>query len=215
MAAAQEYGFRGMEIYKLDDQTTDLTPADIDGDGLADLVVANNGKAKIEILLRRREKVPPKELQGAKLPNDLQDDQYFERKEILTEKQVLSLAVADLDGDGKLDVAYYGKPEELSVAYGDGKGAFPRTKSWQIDEGGAVDAGDLNSDGRADLVLLLATNTAIFYQSADGALREPVKMTHSEKGMDVIKVEDLDGDGRKDLVLVDAGSPRSVRARFQ
>lgn len=215
VAAAQEYGFRGMEIYKLDDQTTDLTPADIDGDGLADLVVANNGKAKIEILLRRREKVPPKELQGAKLPNDLADDQYFERKEILTEKQVLSLAVADLDGDGKLDVAYYGKPEELVVAFGDGKGAFPRTKSWQIDEGGAVDAGDLNGDGRADLVLLLATATSIFYQSADGALREPVKLPHSEKGMDGVMVVDLDGDGLKDLVLVDAGSSRSVRARFQ
>ncbi len=215
VAAAQEYGFRGMEIYKLDDQTTDLTPCDIDGDKLADLVFANNGKAKIEVLLRRREKVPPKELQGEKLPNDLADDQYFERKEILTEKQVLSLAVADLDGGGHLDVAYYGKPEELVVAFGDGKGAFPRTKSWQIDEGVAVDAGDLNGDARADLVLLTSTATSIFTQSADGALREPVKLPHSEKGMAGVMVVDLDGDGRKDLALVDPGSVRSVRARFQ
>jgi len=215
VAVAQDYGFRGMEIYKLDDQTGDLTPCDLDGDGLMDLVVANNDKAKIEVLLRRREKVPPKELQGEKLPNDLLDDQYFERKEILTEKQVLSLAVADLDGDGRLDVAYYGKPEELVVAFGDGKGAFPRTKRWPLEDGLDVAAGDLDGDGRADLVLLTATATSILYQSADGALREPVKLPHSEKGMDGVMVVDLDGDGRKDLVLVDAGSPRSVRARFQ
>jgi len=215
VAAAQEYGFRGMEVYKLDDQTADLTPCDIDGDKLTDLVFANNGKAKIEVLMRRREKVPPKELQGEKLPNDLADDQYFERREILTEKQVLSLAVADLDGDGHLDVAYYGKPEELVVAFGDGKGAFPRTKSWQIDDGVAVEAGDLNSDGRADLVLLTATATSIFTQSDDGTLREPTKLPHSEKGMAGVMVVDLDGDGRKDLALVDPGSARSVRARFQ
>ena len=215
VAVAQDYGFRGMEIYKLDEQTTDLTPCDIDGDGLMDLVVANNDKAKIEVLLRRREKVPPKELQGEKLPNDLADDQYFERKEILTEKQVLSLAVADLDGDGKIDVAYYGKPEELVVSFGDGKGGFPRTKRWQIDDGSVVETGDLNGDSRADLVLLTGTSTSIFYQSADGALREPVKLPHSEKGIDGVSVVDLDGDGRRDLVLVDSGSLRSVRARFQ
>ncbi len=215
VSAAQEYGFRGMEIYKLDEKTHQLTPCDIDGDGLPDLVVANNDKAKIEVLLRRREKVPPKELQGAKLPNDLQDDQYFERKEILTEKQVFSLAVADLDGDKNLDVAYYGKPEELVVAFGDGKGGFPRSKRWPIDDGSDVDAGDLDGDGRADLVLLEATATAIFFQSAEGVLREPVKLPHSEKGSDDIRVVDLDGDGRNDLALVDSGSPRSVRARFQ
>jgi len=215
LAAAQEYGFRGMEIYKLDNSTGALTPCDIDGDGLMDLVVVNNDKAKIEVLLRRREKVPPKELQGEKLPNDLLDDQYFEKKEILTEKQVLSLAVGDLDGDKCLDVAYYGKPEELVVAYGDGKGGFPRTKRWPIEDGSDVAVGDLNGDGRADLVLLTATSTAIFYESDDGVLREPLKLPHAEKGADDVHVADLDGDGRKDLIFVDAGSPRSVRVRFQ
>ena len=216
-AAAQDapYGFKGFEIYKLDSKIGLLQACDVDGDGLPDLLVANNDKAKIEVLLRRREPVRPKGKTGVVDVNELAYDRFFERKEILTEKQVWTMAAADLNGDGNLDVAYYGKPEELAVAYGDGKGAFPDTNTWGLEEGLAVAAGDLNGDGRADLVLLQKKATAVLIQGPGGVLLEPVLLPHAEEGLSGLLVRDLDGDGRQDLVLLSNQSARSVRVRFQ
>ncbi len=212
------FGFRGFELYKLDHQIAQLTACDVDGDGLRDLLVVNNDRAKIEVLLRRREPVAPKAKRGETLPNDLADDRFYQREEILTEKQVWSLAAGDLNGDGRIDVAYYGKPEELVVAFGDGKGGFPSSQTFPIEDGAATTGGlavaDMNGDGRADLLLLGKGYTAILHQGEKGTLLEPVKLPHGEKGIHRLAVRDLDGDGRADLVLLASASPRSVRARF-
>ena len=44
------FGFSGKEIYPIDQQISLLHVADINGDGLNDIVVANNLRAKINIL---------------------------------------------------------------------------------------------------------------------------------------------------------------------
>jgi hypothetical protein len=214
------YGFRGFEMYKFKWGLGPFASADADGDGLVDLLVVNNAKAKIEVLLRRKEPVPPKTKTGKKLPNDLVDDRFFELKDVLTEMKVYSLATADLNGDGHADVAYYGKPpEELVVAYGDGTGAFPETKRFRIEKllevSRGLAAGDLNGDGRADLVLATKGSSSVYYQSPKGSLQEPRKIPHSVKGVTRVMLADLDGDGRQDLVHLVPGSPRSVRVRFQ
>ncbi|MHC4223806.1 MAG: FG-GAP repeat domain-containing protein, partial [Planctomycetota bacterium] len=207
------YGFRGFEMYKLDPGISELTACDADGDGLQDLLVVNNAKAKIEVLLRRKEPVPPKTKAGKKLPNDLVDDRFYERRDILTEKKVIALEAADFNGDGKADVAYYGKPEELVLAYGDGKGGFGETQSFRLEDYNesprGLAAGDLNGDGRTDLVLLAKGYTRLYYQSAKGSLQEPAKVPHAVKGVSGILVRDLDGDGRVDLVHL------APSARFQ
>ena len=59
--AKESFGFSGMEMYKLDWDTHNLRLADVNGDGLTDIVVVNNARARIECLLaapenrRRRE----------------------------------------------------------------------------------------------------------------------------------------------------------------
>jgi len=44
------FGFRGPEIFPIDNQITQLRVADLDGDGLNDLVVVNNARSKINLL---------------------------------------------------------------------------------------------------------------------------------------------------------------------
>ncbi|MEM8883826.1 MAG: VCBS repeat-containing protein [Planctomycetota bacterium] len=218
-AQEEPYGFRGMEIYKFEWKTTRLTPADLDGDGLSDLLLANNRDAKIEIMLRRKEPVPMRTRRGDPMPNDLVDDRFFEMREILTEKEVFSLAAADLNNDGHVDVAYFGNPAELVVVYGDGTGHFPKTTRLRADDGSTLRrglaTGDLNGDGRTDLAHVGKGFTAVWYQAEDGTLGEPRKLPHSDKGVAVLQLVDVNGDNKTDLVHLLPSSKRSVRVRYQ
>src|SRR5688572_20038855 len=44
------FGFSGPEIFPIDNQINQLRIADLDGDGLNDLVVVNNARSKINLL---------------------------------------------------------------------------------------------------------------------------------------------------------------------
>ena len=65
------------------------------------------------------------------------------------------MAVTDLNGDGRPDLAYYGEPKELVVLYNEGTNTWSTPKRWPIEDGqltpNAMTADDLNGDGRRDL----------------------------------------------------------------
>src|SRR4051812_503556 len=48
--ATNRFGFTGPEIYPIDNQISQLRVADLDGDGLNDLIVVNNARSKINLL---------------------------------------------------------------------------------------------------------------------------------------------------------------------
>src|SRR5437879_4630104 len=49
-AVTNKFGFKGPEIFPIDPQIAQLHAADMDGDGLNDLIVVNNARSKINIL---------------------------------------------------------------------------------------------------------------------------------------------------------------------
>src|SRR5271168_5371692 len=44
------FGFTGPEVFPIDSQISLLHAADLDGDGLVDLIVVNNARSKIDLL---------------------------------------------------------------------------------------------------------------------------------------------------------------------
>jgi hypothetical protein len=214
------FGFTGPEIFPIDSQIGLLHAADIDGDGLKDLVLVNNSRSKINLLYNRTGKT---NLPAAKPPtkrelNELPPDARFRMDSIPSEKRISGMVVTDLNGDGRPDISYYGEPKELVVIYNQGTNGWSAPKRWAIEDGqlsqNALTAGDLNGDGRPDLVLLAENHAYLIAQAADHTLGEAEKIPLSSLVRSV-QVIDLDGDERQDLLLVNFDSPTPFRFRLQ
>jgi FG-GAP-like repeat len=217
------FGFTGPEIFPIDNQIGLLRAADLDGDGLNDLIVVNNSRSKIDLLYNQTGKTNAQKRADSggirREINELPPDARFRLESISSEKRISSLVVADLNGDGKPDIAYFGgDPKELVVLYNQGTNGWSTPKHWPVDDGqltpNALSVGDLNGDGLNDLVLLGDPQVYVFKQKPDHTLADPEKIPYSGT-VKAIEVLDIDGDGRKDLLLVNWDSPAPFRFRLQ
>ncbi len=135
--------------------------------------------------------------------------------------QDFALSVADFDGDGKLDLLLvddgsYSDPStaNVSIVYGDGSGSFDPAKAQVVNSSYIMEdalVGDLNGDGKPDLVLLsegLGTSDGNVYDSGEGALvylnvgkRQFSQSAYYEQGREAATalLADFNGDGVLDL----------------
>ena len=215
------FGFTGPEIFPLDQQIGQLHATDLDGDGLRDLIVVNNARSKITLLYNQTGKT---NLAAKAAPatrrdlNELPPGSRFRVESIASEKRIASLTVADLNGDDRPDIAYYGEPKELVVIYNLGTNGWSQPKRWQIEDGqlspNILTHGDLNGDKRPDLILLGENHIYLLAQQADHTLGEPEKIPFSGS-VKSAQVLDINGDGRDDLLLVNWENPAPFRFRLQ
>src|SRR5882672_4086642 len=181
------FAFTGPETFPIDPFISELRAADLDGDGLTDLIVVNNSRSKITLLYNKTGKTNLLEARVNSLlrreMNELPPDARFRIDSIASEKRIASLVVEDLNGDQRPDIAYYGEPKELVVQYNQGSKGWSSPKRWAIDDGqltpNALTSGDLNGDGRTDLLLLGENSLYFFQQDSDKTLGEPVKLPYS------------------------------------
>src|SRR5436309_12348837 len=91
------FGFTGPEIFPIDNQIGQLHVADLDGDGLNDLVVVNNSRSKINLLYNQTgrtnltQKTKP---WGKREINEMPPDARFRIDSIASEKRISSLVLA-------------------------------------------------------------------------------------------------------------------------
>ena len=213
------FGFSGKEVYPIDQGVSQLHVADIDGDGLNDIILVNNLRAKISLLYNLTGKTnapaPTRKLELNELPPDAR----FRIDSIPSEERISALAVTDLNGDGKPDLAYFGETKDLYVIYNLGTNGWSEPKHWHLEDGrmdaNALATGDLNGDGLTDIVFL-GDNGAVYFlaQQPDHTFAEPVKISYSGTPK-AVQIVDVDGDGKNDLVLVDFDSSTPFRFRQQ
>ncbi|MFH0945849.1 MAG: VCBS repeat-containing protein [Planctomycetota bacterium] len=211
-----EYGFSGMIISKLNDGITNLTAADLNGDGKGDLLVLNNPRSRIEFMFRSEEGPG-----GAPTPeflNELPDEVYFQRDSYPIEEKMSSVAVADLNGDQAADLIFLGESGKVTVAYRGQDGKYQRSNRYEVEDHSgvwrAVRPADLNGDGRCDLVVLGREVTYLFEQNEEGRLEQPRKLPNGTKDAGSFEVEDLNQDGHQDLLYVHYDSDLPFRYRL-
>jgi FG-GAP-like repeat len=216
----QYYGFKPVEVVKLEPRVSNLLAGDFNSDGLGDLALFDNGHARIDLLLQRRR---PAEASADTTPldvNEVASDGRFEHKKIPLDKQLASMAMGDFNGDGRTDLACFGLPDHLLILYQPAKGEWHEHASMRVPDVAPVQwnmaAGDVNGDGKDDLVVLGRHQTYIFLQEAKGGLAPPIVLMNTSEKLSLAQVADVNGDGRKDLVYVAGeGQERTLCARLQ
>jgi VCBS repeat protein len=130
----------------------------------------------------------------------------FRRADQDLKQQGISYAVADLDGDGDLDIAMipFAAPWDHQVVvylnHGDGTFDFPRAFGTEV-QPLTVQPADLDGDGDADLILMdMRTSFAVLLNQGTGTFAPPV---YYSSGGYVTILADLDRDGDLDIARSD------------
>jgi FG-GAP-like repeat len=92
--------------------------------------------------------------------------------------------------------------------------SFGAASVYSSEDSGLVAVGDLNGDGKADIVVTSTSRFSVLMNQGDGtfaasvsyAINAPVSAT-PRGGPSALAIGDLNGDGASDLVLVDSSTP--------
>lgn len=190
-------------IYEVNYEPSSIVTDDLNGDGHLDLVAACMGLTAdsnsrtggaLVVLLGRGDGsfTPPDVASGAQL--------FF---------RPCSLRLADLSGDGVLDVAVGGMQGELVVCRGRGDGTFDACVPLPSETTGRplnFALGDFNNDGRVDIATsqakLLINDGALFRRDWSGeVLNSAVNAPPNVDKTWYVDAADLDRDGNLDLML--------------
>ena len=170
---------------------------DLDGDGIPDLVSANNADGTLSVLLGAGH--------GA----------FHAHVDYSVGTGPDAIAVGDLDGDGALDLVVVDQncPSgtcgngSVSVLHGNGDGTFQSAVPFGTNSNPqSVAIGDFNSDGIPDLAVVNAITTitqgpgtvSILLGNGDGTFQPEIEFP-AGSGAGAIVSADFDGDGKLDL----------------
>ena len=182
-----------------------LAVADLNADGKADLALTCFGSSKVSVF------------ENASAPGSII---FGTRVDLVTSESYFSIGVGDIDGDGKPEIVVGGAANPTVSVFRNlntggplSAASFAAAVNFPVGNGGSVALGDLDGDGKLDLVsanqvadtLSVLRNTAM--PGVIGTNSFAPKVNFSAPGYPFSSViSDLDGDGKPDIALANSHS---------
>ncbi len=145
-------------------------------------------------------------------PSGVTGISFFNSSNPATNPYPQSIAVADFNGDGKLDMAVsvysiFTSFSDVNILLGNGDGTFTAGPAFPLTGQNVNNAvvADFNGDGKPDLAISLpdANQVQVLLGNGDGTFTALPAI--SATGVFKVATEDFNGDGKPDLVLVNPG----------
>jgi hypothetical protein len=182
--------------------------ADVNGDGRPDLIVSNEGDNTVSVLL---DTTAP----GASTPS------FAAQQTFATRSAPQSVAVADINGDGKPDLIVANSDSTVSVLLNamsapttafDGNSFATQRIFLTGRQPLSVTAADVNNDGKPDLIVtnkhdntvLVLVNTTAPGATAPSFTQSPTGTFSTGSGPVSVTTADVNGDGLPDMIVANA-----------
>jgi hypothetical protein len=171
-----------------------IAMGDLNSDGQPDLVAANLNMDNVSVLLQ----------------DGTGSGHFLRAANYPAGTGPCALAIGDLNGDGKPDIAVAGYDVAILFQNPNSPGTFMAPTTLYIPWGApnSVATADLNGDGNADLVAPTVGNVAVFLQdpAMPGNFFSAVGYSAGVQPWGVV-VGDLNADGRPDIAVANFGPP--------
>ncbi|MDF7824439.1 VCBS repeat-containing protein [Pontiellaceae bacterium B12227] len=192
----RDFGFQPLEIYKFKMGSSRLVIADINSDGLDDVLFANNHVSRLEILVRKPN--------GEKLADLPELEDRFEDKGIIVDQGIKALRVDDLNSDGRLDIVTFGTAIGLQIRYQNDDGSFQTPERIFIKNPASVTTiqiGDLNQDDLKDILVSHRDEAELLWNSNEKPFLEKKTLTFAGDKSFFGDIADVNKDGIPDLAF--------------
>jgi hypothetical protein len=176
-----------------------ISSGDIDGDGKADLVVANSGGSNVSVFRNT---------------SSVGTINFAPNAEVAVGAKPEGCIIGDFDGDGKADVAAanYGSGTVSILRNTSSVGSISFSPLQNVGVPGnpyGLAMGDINGDGKPDLAVAVPSVGLVTYMNLSGAgtiaFSPPVVTTTASNAIHVT-IGDLDNDSRPDLSVANFGA---------